>query len=139
MSNRSRHTRSDVLPVITLEVESTDDADLQWLLEELTAFAHEHELPAAEASRFVSVASEVVEVVAAALDVPPVRRLQADADIGRDDAQLVLIATDHRLSELYAAMRPRLDDIAARCDDFAAQLCRASELQVWASFRHASP
>jgi hypothetical protein len=134
MSNRSRHSRSDVLPVITLEVEPADGADLQWLLGELTAFAHEHELAEAEASRFISVASDVVEVVADALDAPPVGRLQADADIGRDDVQLVLIATDHRLSHVHTSMR-RLEGIASRCDDFATQLTRASELQVWASFR----
>jgi hypothetical protein len=46
----------------------------------------------------------------------------------------VLIATDHRLSKMDASM-DRLNAIASRCDDFATQFTRASELQVWASFR----
>jgi hypothetical protein len=55
--------------------------------------------------------------------------------IGLDDAQLVLIAADHRLVDVYASMRPRLDSVGPRCDAFATQLTTSGELQVWACFR----
>jgi hypothetical protein len=123
-----------VLPAITLDVEPTD-AGLQGFSEQLAAFAHNHGLPETVASRFVAVASDVTDIVAGTLDAPPVGRLQADADIGLDDVQLVLIARDHRLLDVYASLRPRLDRLASRCDAFAAQLTPNAELQVWACFR----
>jgi hypothetical protein len=122
-----------VLPATTLEVEPTS-AGLRLLTEQLTAFAHEHGLPEEVASRLATVASDVAEVVAASLD----GRLQADVDIGVADTQLVVIARDHRLAEVYGSLRPRLDRLGSRCDGFAAELSSGSELQVWARFRLAS-
>lgn len=132
--NRSRHAQSEVLPAITLDVEPTD-AGLELLSARLTTFARDHELPDTVASRLVSVASDVADVMTGSLDAPPVARLQADADIGLHDAQLVLIAADHRLVDIYASMRARLDSVAPRCDAFATQLTTSAELQVWACFR----
>ena len=123
-----------MLPAVTLDVEPTD-AGLQLLSARLTSFAHDHKLPETVVSGIVSVASEVGDVIAHSLDAPPVARLQADADVGLDDAQLVLLAADHRLPEVYASLRPRLERIASRCDAFATQLTPAAELQVWARFR----
>jgi hypothetical protein len=131
---RSRRTDSEVLPAITLDVEPTD-AGLRAMSAQLGAFATDHDLPADVGSRLVSVASEVAGAVAGALDGPPVGRLQADADIGLADTQLVLIAADHRLTAAYPALRPLLDAIARRCDAFVAELSPSSELQVWACFR----
>jgi hypothetical protein len=123
-----------VLPAITLDVEPTD-AGRRHLSAKLTAFAQDHDLRDTVAARMVSVANDVADVLAGALDAPPVARMQADADIGLDDAQLVLIAEDRRLADVYASLRPRLDRIASQCDAFAAQLSPNAEVQVWACFR----
>jgi hypothetical protein len=123
-----------VLPAITLDVEPTD-AGRQHMAAQLGGFASDHGLPADVGSRMVSVASDVADVVARALDGPPIARLRADADIGLGDTQLVLIAADHRLPGVYRSLRPRLDGIAARCDAFVAELSASSELQVWARFQ----
>jgi hypothetical protein len=125
---------TDVLPAITLDVEPTPPG-LQHLSAQLTTFATEHDLPETVAMRLVSVASDVADVLTDSLEAPPVARLQADADIGLEDAQLVLIATDERLLDLHASLRGRLDTIAARCDAFVTQLTPSAELQVWACFR----
>ena len=122
------------MPAVTLDVEPTD-AGLELLSAQLTGFARDHDLPETVTRPMVSVASDVAEVLAGALEAPPVGRLQADADIGVEDAQLVLTAEDRRLLDVYASLRPRLDCIASRCDAFAAQLTPNTELQVWASFR----
>jgi hypothetical protein len=126
--------RSEILPAITLEVEPSA-AGLRGMSEQLAAFARDHELPGSVASRMVSVAADVANVVTGALSAPPISHLLADADIGLDDAQLVLIAEDHRLPELFASLRPRLHRAAIRCDGFAAELAPHAELQVWARFR----
>jgi hypothetical protein len=123
-----------VLPAITLDVEPTARG-LELLGEKLTAFARDHDLPETVVSRMASVASDIADVLAGALAAPPVAHLQADADIGLDDAQVVLIAEDHRLVDVHASLRRRLDGIAARCDAFAAQFTSNAELQVWACFR----
>jgi hypothetical protein len=123
-----------VLPAITLDVTPTA-LGLQLLSAKLTTFAHDHDLPEPVVTRMVAVANDVADVLVGALDAPPVGRLQADADIGLDDAQLVLIAADHRLLDVYTSLRPRLDGIAARCDAFAVQLTPNAEVQVWACFR----
>jgi hypothetical protein len=133
VSHRSRSTHSDVLPAITLDVTPTA-AGLQLLARQLTTFAYEHELPEDVATRLVSVASAAADVLAGSVGSPPVGRLQADADIGRDDAQLVVIATDHRLIDRYAGLRERLERLDERCDGFATQLTPAAEVQVWARF-----
>jgi len=127
-----------VLPAITLDVEPTD-AGARLMAAELAAFAEDHELPPPVAAGMVAVASEVAAAVVAALAAPPVGRLQADADIGLDDAQLVVIAADDRLRDAYASMKPGFDELAARCDAFAAELAPTGELQVWARFRLNSP
>lgn len=123
-----------MLPAITLDVEPTD-AGARLMAAELAAFAEDHELPPPVASRMVSVASAVAAGVVATLAAPPLGRLQADADIGLDDAQLVVIAGDDRLRDVYPALKPVLDGLAARCDAFAAELAPTGELQVWARFR----
>jgi hypothetical protein len=134
LSNRTRRSESDVLPAITLEVEPTDSG-LRLMAAELTAFAKDHELPGAVGARMVSVAGDVAGALLAALEAPAVGRLQADADIGVEDAQLVLIASDHRLPDVHASLRPVLDRLGAQCDGFAAELAPNGDLQVWARFR----
>ena len=125
-----------MLPAITLDVEPTD-AGTQLMAAELAAFAEDHELPPPVASRMVAVASGVAAAVVAALAAPPLARLQADADIGLDDAQLVVIAGDDRLRDVYPSLKAGFDVLAARCDAFAAELAPTGELQVWARFRFA--
>jgi hypothetical protein len=134
VAGQSRRIDSEVLPAITLDVEPTH-AGLQAMSAQLGEFARDHDLPAQVGSRIVSVASDVAGAVAEALAGPPVGRLQADADIGLADAQLVLIAADHRLPAVYRSLRPQLDAVAARCDAFVAELSPGSELQVWACFQ----
>ena len=123
-----------MLPAITLDVEPTPPG-LQRLSAQLTAFASEHDLPDSAARRLVGVAGEMADVLVSSLDAPPVRRLWADADIGREDAQLVLIASDQRLLDRYGTLRGRLAAIASRCDGFATHVSAGVEVQVWASFR----
>jgi hypothetical protein len=132
--NRAEGSESEVLPAITLDVEPTTEG-LETMSAQLAAFAHDHGLPALVGSRLVSVAADVADILAGGLAEPPLRRLQADADIGLADAQLVLVAGDDRLAALYASLRSRLDRIARRCDAFVAELAPNDELQVWACFR----
>jgi hypothetical protein len=132
--NRVTRSESDVLPAITLDVDPTDGG-LELLIARLTEFARDHELPDSVGPRLVSVASDVADVLTGALAAPALGRLRADADIGVDDAQLVVIVEDHRLPGEFATLRPRLDHIASRCDGFAAELATNAELQVWACFR----
>jgi hypothetical protein len=120
----------EVLPAITLDVEPTPPG-LEAMVARLTAFGREHDLPGGAATRLVGVAIDVAGV----LTTSPVEGLQAEADIGDDNAQLVLIAAHPDLPERYAALRERLDAVAARCDAFAAQLMPNAGLQVWACFR----
>ena len=120
----------DVLPAITLDVAPTAPG-LEEMASQLTAFAREHDLTDGVATRLVGVASEVAGILAAA----PVERLRAEADIGGANAQLVMSATHPDLPERYAALRERLDTVAARCDAFATQLMPNAELQAWACFR----
>ena len=134
MSNQPRRSESEVLPAITLDVEPTSEG-LRLMSEQLELFLRDHDVPAPVGARLVSVANDVAFAVASALERPPVGRLQADADIGLDDTQLVLIAGDHRLPDVYAALRPHLDDAARQCDDFTAALAPNAELHVWARFR----
>jgi hypothetical protein len=134
VSNRSPRTDTGVLPAITLDVTPTPPG-LRHLAAQLETFAQEHDLPADVATRLVAVASDVAEVLTAAVESPPLGRLQADADIAADDAQLVLIAGDHRLPDRYPSLRGRLERLSTRCDEYAAQLTPSAEIQVWARFR----
>jgi hypothetical protein len=122
-----------VLPAVTLDVVTTDEG-MQQMSAQLTAFAHDHGLPRPVGSRMLSVANDVARLVSRAL-APPVTRLQADADIGPADTQLVIIAGDERLSDVYASLRQDLELLEPRCDGFAAELVRGAELEVWARFR----
>jgi hypothetical protein len=124
----------DVLPAITLDVEPTA-AGLREMSAQLAAFARDHGLSGAIGARLASVAGDVTHLVLGALTEPFAGRLQADADIGPADAQIIVIAADQRLPGVYGSLRPRFDAIAARCDDFAAELAANSELQVWARFQ----
>jgi hypothetical protein len=134
VANRVTRSDSEVLPAITLDVDPTGGG-LEVLTARLTEFARDHELPDSVGPRLVSVASDVADALTSALAAPALGRLRADADIGVDDAQLVLIAEDHRLPGVFASLRARLDGIASRCDGFAAELAPNAELQVWACFR----
>jgi hypothetical protein len=128
-----RRSEPDVLPAITLDVEPTD-AGLRRLSAQLAAFGRDHDLPDSVGARLVSVAGDVTDLLLAAVTSPFGGRLQVDADIGISDAQLIVIAEDHRLADRYRSLRERLEAIGSRCDSFAVELAARSELQVWARF-----
>jgi hypothetical protein len=134
VAKRSRRSDSDVLPAITLEV-GLDASGLSQMSTQLEEFADHNDLGEPVAERLVSVARDVVEAVLRAVPAPAGGSLTADADIGWDDAQLVVIAADPRLPDVYASLRPTLDRAAARCDEFAEELGRDARLQVWGRFR----
>jgi hypothetical protein len=134
MAGRARPSDPEVLPAITVEVEPTERG-VAAMESELDAFAREHHLSAPVRERLVMAAGEVAAILVRACDGPPVRRLQADADIGVTDAQFVMIAADDRLPAVYAALRPRLAGPAVRCDGFSHELTPSPELHVWGCFR----